>query len=371
MTEPDHPAPAAPNRNAPARPRRQHDERAKLLFSHERIVREFLAHTGALPEDRDVRLVGWRTEWITLRNGAGGASARLARELGDQVWLVCEMDGHPLCTTLLEFKSDHDPDTARQIALYLFDLWQDARRLAALRTGADAAPFRAALVYTGETRWTADLSLPNVAPDGTIMFQPGIFLLDVGRTEPGIFPEDSLLAHIIPLERCRGRLQWERHVDEAAVLTEASRLWESLGSLAEDDASLWQVLLAWLRSSFAGYVQGLTLEDGGKSMYATIEEAYAARRAQEAERITERVTISTTIRLLIDYVEGRFGDQAAAAAREFLTGWEESRLPTHLEMDKLVELHRDGQDLHVWWAERQRLEPSHKTPNGATSTVGT
>ena len=36
------------------------------------------------------------------------------------------MDGHPLGTALLEFKADHDLDAARQITLYLFDLWQDA-----------------------------------------------------------------------------------------------------------------------------------------------------------------------------------------------------------------------------------------------------
>ena len=162
MTEPDH----------PTAEKQQHDERAKLLFSHERPVLELLAHLGALPKDREVRLVSWKTEWIAVQHGTGRVPARLTRELGDQVWLVCEADGRPLCTVLLEFKAEHDPNTARQITLYLFDLWQDARRLAALRTGADAVPTRAALIYTGEHRWTADLFLPAVAPNGAITPSP-------------------------------------------------------------------------------------------------------------------------------------------------------------------------------------------------------
>ena len=272
------------------------------------------------------------------------------------------MDGHPLGTALLEFKADHDLDAARQITLYLFDLWQDARRLAALRTGTDAVPARATLVYTGQPRWTADLSLPAVDPDGTITPRPGIFLLDVGRTESGIFPEGSLLAHIMPLERCRGRLQWERGVDEAAVVAEASRLWEGLRPLAEEEESLWQVLLDWLRAGFADYIQDMKLERRGEGMYATMEEAYAARRAEEAQRIT--------IGLLTDYVRGRYGDAAGEAVEAFLADWQDSRLPTHLEMDELVALHRAGQDLQAWWAERRRSEPTHNASNGATNNVG-
>ena len=369
MTEPDPlEPPAATDRNRPGRPRRQHDAGAKLLFSHERPARELLAHIGALPEDRDVRLIKWSTEWIRRWDGRGGTPARLARELGDQVWLVCERDGRPLGTVLLEFKADHDPDTARQITLYLFDLWQDARRLAALRTGADAVPARAALVYTGQPRWTADLSLPAVDPDGTITPRPGIFLLDAGRTEPETFPEHSLLAHIIPLERCRGRLQWERGVDETAVVAEASRLWEGLRPLAEGDDSLWQVLLDWLRAGFADYIQNTKWDERGEGMYATMSEAYAARRAEEAQRITESVTESVTIGLLTDYVRERHGDAAGDAVADFLADWQDARLPAFSELDALAAVHRDGQDLQAWWAKRQRSELSNGKANGSSPT---
>ena len=383
MTEPDHmepPSAAAPGRNRPAGQRQQHDERIKLLFSHERTAHELLVHMSALPEDRAVRLVRWNTEWIQLQAGTDEAPARLARALGDQVWLVCELDGRPLGTALLEFKADHDPDVARQITLYLFDLWQDARRLAALRTGADAVPTRAALVHTGPTRWTADLSLPAVGPDGAITPRPGIFLLDVGRTAPDTFPADSLLAHIIPLERCRGRLQWERGVDETAVLAEASRQWGALRLLAEGDDSLQQVLLDWLRSGFADYIQGTKLEERGEDMYATMSEAYAARRAEEAQRITERVTervtkrvtervtISTSIGLLTDYVRERHGDAAGEAVAAFLADWRDFRLPTFSELDALAEVHRNGQDLHTWWTERRRSETPHVEANGSAPT---
>lgn len=162
VTETNNPAsPSAPSDTNPL-VRQQHDERAKLLFSHDRTARELLAYMGALPTDRDSRLVRWSTEWIAFQDSAEDVPARLDRGLGDQVWLVCEMDGRPLHTVLLEFKADHDRGTARQTVLYLFDLWEDGRKLAALRTGADSVPTRAALVYTGQAQWTADLSLPSV-----------------------------------------------------------------------------------------------------------------------------------------------------------------------------------------------------------------
>ena len=121
----------------------------------------------------------------------------------------------------------------------------------------------------------------------------------------------------MPLERCRGRLQWERGVDEAAVVAEASRLWEGLRPLAEEEESLWQVLLDWLRAGFADYIQDMKLERRGEGMYATMEEAYAARRAEEAQRIT--------IGLLTDYVRGRYGD--AAGRKLWKRSWPTGRTP--------------------------------------------
>ena len=269
------------------------------------------------------------------------------------------MDGRPLRTVLLEFKSDHDRGTARQTALYLFDLWEDGQKLAALRTGADSVPTRAALVYTGRTRWTTDLSLPNVGLDGDIAPRPGIFLLDVGRTEPGDFPEGSLLSHIIPLERCRGRLQWEDNADTEAIVAEAARLWEQLHLLATDDASLLQTLSDWLRTGFSAYVQGLKLGEGGNEMYATIDEAFEAHVASRVEQ--------EVIRLLIDYVRVRHGDDAAAAAEGFLSDWQDSRLPTYNELDTLVVLQRDGKNPRAWWAEQIRSGHAHNSVNGGTA----
>ena len=383
VTETNNPAPpsAASDRNSPSR--QQHDERAKLLLSHDRTARELLAYTGALPTDRDVRLVRWSSEWIALQDNAGDVPARLDRGLGDQVWLVCEMDGRPLRTVLLEFKSDHDRGTARQTALYLFDLWEDGQKLAALRTGADSVPTRAALVYTGRTKWTADLSLPNVGLDGDIAPRPGIFLLDVGRTEPGDFPEGSLLSHIIPLERCRGQLQWEDNVDTKAVVAEAARLWEQLRLLATDDASLLQTLSDWLRTGFSAYVQGLKLGEGDNEMYATIDEAFEAHVAsrvdqavgqavgQAVEQAVEQAVQRTTISLLIDYARMRHGDEAAAAAEGFLSDWQDSRLPTYNELDTLVTLQRDGQDPWAWWAEQIQSGQSPNSVNGETANGNT
>ena len=61
-------------------------------------------------------------------------------------------------------------------------------------------PTWADLVYMGQAQWTADLSLPSVGLDEDSAPKPGMFLLDVGRTEPGNFPEDSLLSHMLPLK---------------------------------------------------------------------------------------------------------------------------------------------------------------------------
>ena len=363
MTETNNPAPPSATSDRNPSGRQQHDERAKLLFSHDRTARELLTYMGALPMDRDVRLVRWNTEWIALQDGNEDVPARLDRELGDQVWLVCEMDGRPLRTVLLEFKSDHDRGMARQTVLYLFDLWEDGQKLAALRTGTDSVPTRAALVYTGQTRWTADLSLPNVGLDGDIAPRPGIFLLDVGRAEPGDFPESSLLFHIIPLERCRGRLQWEDNVDRDTVVAEAAHLWEHLRLLATDDASLLQTLSDWLRTGFSAYVQGLKLGEGDNKMYATIDEAFEAHVASRVEQAVEHAVQRTTISLLIDYARVQHGDEAAAAAEAFLSDWQDSRLPTYNELDTLVALQRDGQDPRVWWAEQIRSEHPHNSVN--------
>ena len=115
-------------------------------------------------------------------------------------------------------------------------------------------------------------------------------------------------------------------------------------------------------------------------MYATMAEAYAARRAEEAQRITESVTErvtkrvtesitkNVTIGLLTDYVRGRYGDAAGEVVAAFLADWQDSRLPTHLEMDELVALHQDGQDLQAWWAERRRSELSNGKTNGSSPT---
>lgn len=334
---------------------------------------------GALPMDRDVRLVRWSTEWIALQDGNGDVPTRLDRDLGDQVWLVCEMDGRPLRTVLLEFKSDHDRGTARQTVLYLFDLWEDGRKLAALRTGTDSAPTRAALVYTGRTKWTADLSLPTVGLDGDISPRAGIFLLDVGRAKPEGFPEGSLLSHIIPLERCRGRLQWEDNVDRDTVVAEVARLWEHLRLLATDDASLLQILSAWLRTGFSAYVQGLKLGEGNNEMYATIDEAFEAHVASRVEQAVEQAVAQAvaqavqrnTISLLIDYVRVRHGNDAAAAVEGFLSDWQDARLPTYNELDTLAALQRDGQDPRVWWAEQIRSGRSHNSINGGMANGNT
>ena len=74
MTEPDH----------PTAERQQHDERVKLLFSHERPVLELLAYLGALPNDREVRLVSWKTEWIAVQHGTGRMPAQGKRKVAEQ-----------------------------------------------------------------------------------------------------------------------------------------------------------------------------------------------------------------------------------------------------------------------------------------------
>ena len=103
-------------------------------------------------------------------------------------------------------------------------------------------------------------------------------------------------------------------------------------------------------------------------MYATMSEAYAARRAEEAQRITESVTLSTTIGLLTDYVRERHGHAVGEAVADFLADWQDARLPTFNELDALAVVHRDGQDLQAWWAQRLRSELSNGKANGNSPT---
>ena len=110
----------------------------------------------------------------------------------------------------------------------------------------------------------------------------------------------------------------------------------------------------WFKSDIADL-------NSSKGMYATIEEAYAARRAQDAQRICIRIGIE----LLTDYVRGHFGDEAGGTVADFLANWEDSRLPNHVEMDKLVDLHRSGQDLNAWWTARRLSELPNMETNGS------
>ena len=206
--------------------------------------------------------------------------------------------------------------------------------------------------------------------DEDIAPKPGIFLLDVDRTEPGNFPEDSLLSHMIPLKRCRGRLPGEDNVDRDIVVAEAVRLWERLRFLATDDASLRQTLATWLRTGSA-YVQGLKLGEGDNEMYATIDEAFEAHVASRVEQAVEQAVQQAveqavqrnTISLLIDYVRMRHGEEAVAAVEGFLSDWQDSRLPTYNELDTLVMLQRDGQAPRIWWAEQIRSEQTKNPVN--------
>lgn len=125
-----------------------------------------------------------------------------------------------------------------------------------------------------------------------------------------------------------------------------------------DDASLLQALSDWLRTGFSAYVQGLKLGEGGNEMYATIDEAFEAHVASRVEQ--------AVIRLLIDYVRARHGNEAAAAAEDFLSDWQDSRLPTYNELDTLVTLQRDGQDARAWWTKQIQSGQTQSSVNGGT-----
>ncbi len=119
----------------------------------------------------------------------------------------------------------------------------------------------------------------------------------------------------------------------------------------------------WLRTGFSAYVQGLKLGEGDNEMYATIDEAFEAHVASRVKQAVEQAVQRNTISLLIDYVQMRHGEEAAAAVEGFLSDWQDSRLPTYNELDTLVMLQRDGQAPRIWWAEQIRSEQTKNPVN--------
>ncbi len=89
-------------------PHQPHDERAKLLWQAEPVLREFLRYRGVLAPGEDCRLYPWNTEWIAARTRQPPAQIRLSRRLADKVWVCCTPQGEPLYFVHLEFQSWSD-----------------------------------------------------------------------------------------------------------------------------------------------------------------------------------------------------------------------------------------------------------------------
>ncbi len=192
-------------------PRAQHDERAKELFSHIRVLRDFLGAMGILAPGANLRIHPWGTEWIrtVAPTTPATASLRYSRGLTDKTWLLLGPHGQPRQLVLVEFQGGVDPQMDERLFRYAKLLRRDLERMGPGDAGepylADPPPW---WVYTGSLALGRGIcDCPSLARTGR--WRPGTrsSCCPVAHCQAGDFAADNLLSAIIPLEQCRMRLQ--------------------------------------------------------------------------------------------------------------------------------------------------------------------
>jgi predicted transposase/invertase (TIGR01784 family) len=181
-----------------------HDASYKKLFSHPRMMEDFLRAFVREPWVADL-------DFSTLES-LGADFVTEAGELrdGDVVWRVRFRGTWLYVCVLLEFQSKVDPRMALRMMVYVGLLYQKLIRQGLIRRGDKLPLVLPVVLYNGKRRWDAArdvLDLIVAAPDGLERYQPRLeyFLLDEGRltdSDPGSW--QNLSAALFQLERSHG-----------------------------------------------------------------------------------------------------------------------------------------------------------------------
>ncbi|MFC3392659.1 Rpn family recombination-promoting nuclease/putative transposase [Aidingimonas halophila] len=220
----------------------QHDSSYKLLFSHQRMVRDLL--TGFVKE-------AWVDE-LDLDSLEKASGSYVTDELRDResdvIWRVRWGDTWLYVYLLIEFQSRVDHGMPVRIMSYLGLLYQDLIRQKAFTPNGKLPPVLPVVLYNGERPWNAALdihAMVETVSGGLERYSPQLryLLLDEKAivNDPNWSSEGrNLVAALFNLEHYRG-------IDEA--LEVLGRVVEWL--YAEDQSDLRRAFTAWLKRVWA------------------------------------------------------------------------------------------------------------------------
>jgi len=306
----------------------KHDTVYKLLFSHDRMVRDLLV--GFLPGK-------WTTDLdldsLEKMNGSYVTDDLRGRH-GDAVWRVRWGEDWLYVYLLLEFQSSVDRFMALRTLVYTGLLHQDLIRRDELGADRRLPPVLPVVLYTGERRWHAPTevrSLIQPPPEGLERFQPdqSFLLINEGAySAHDRQPLDNLVAALF-------RLEHHRSSDEVAGVLQLLVKWLE----GPEQACLRRSYLEWLRRRLPKWFPGETfpemhdLQEAYEMITNRFEEWKERQRLvgvqqgmqQGVERGIERGRLEGERALVLRLIQHRFGE-LPAALRLRLEGASQSEL---------------------------------------------
>ena len=183
------------------------DPSYKRLLKHKRIVKDLL--NGFIAPQR---AAGWADalNLATLREGpTEEITDELRRRLGDVVWSIDRRDGHGGVQTLhvvIEHQSSVDYSMPLRFLNYTSLLYQRLYRDRAKWSKGDTAdPVLHVVVYNGDSRWDAPLTLAELVErteqDGPAQLALSYEVLDLMAVERDDLPRPNLLTWVAEVEQ--------------------------------------------------------------------------------------------------------------------------------------------------------------------------
>lgn len=289
----------------------KHDTIYKLLFSHDRMVRDLLV--GFLPGEWTAAL---DMDSLEKMNGSYVTDDLRGRH-GDAVWRVRWGEDWLYVYLLLEFQSSVDRFMALRIMVYTGLLHQDLIRRNELGADRRLPPVLPVVLYNGEPRWRAPTEvrpLIQAPPDGLERYQPdqAFLLIDEGAySADDRQPLNNLVAALF-------RLEHHRSSDEVAGVLQLLVKWLE----GPEQAGLCRSYLEWLRRRLPQWFPGETfpemhdLQEAYEMITNRFEEWKERQRLvgvqQGIERGIERGRLEGERALVLRQIQHRFGELPAA-----------------------------------------------------------
>jgi predicted transposase YdaD len=280
----------------------EHDTVYKLLFSHDRMVRDLL--TGFLPPEWTAAL---DLDSLEKMNGSY-VTDDLRGRYGDAVWRIRWGEDWLYVYLLLEFQSSVDRFMALRIMVYTGLLHQDLIRRGELGTDRRLPSVLPVVLYNGERRWRAPTdvrSLVQPPPDGLERFQPdqAFLLIDEGAySADDRQPLNNLVAALF-------RLEHHRSSDEVAGLLQLLVKWLS----GPEQAGLRRAYLEWLRRRLPKWFPGETfpemhdLQEAYEMITNRFEEWKERQRLAGVAQGVEQGRLDGERALVLRQIQHRFG----------------------------------------------------------------